>query len=170
MNSTMRISSSTNLATAIRLDVLEMVSQANASHIGSCYSMVDILAVLYSRILNVDTADPNYAARDRFILSKGHAAAAVYACLANIGLISKDDLKSYGIDGSQYMTHVSHKIPGVEFSSGALGHGLPFVVGKALAAKKMDADWRVFVILSDERDEGLTGRRLCLLLTINWTI
>ena len=62
MNSTMRISSSTNLATAIRLDVLEMVSQANASHIGSCYSMVDILAVLYSRILNVDTADPNYAA------------------------------------------------------------------------------------------------------------
>jgi transketolase len=155
MNSIKILNSSTDLAKAIRLDVLEMVSQASASHIGSCYSMVDILAVLYSRVLNIDTGDATYSDRDRFILSKGHAAAAVYACLANIGLISRSDLMTYGVDGSQYMTHVSHKINGVEFSSGALGHGLPFAVGKAIAAKRMGLNWRVFVILSDgEMDEG----------------
>lgn len=147
--------SSTGLAKAIRLDVLDMVSSANASHIGSCYSMADILAVLYSKVLSLDHHNADYELRDRFILSKGHAAAAVYSCLANVGLIDKGDLLTYGVNGSQYMTHVSHKINGVEFSSGSLGHGLPFAVGKAIAAKKMGLTWRVFVILSDgEMDEG----------------
>jgi transketolase len=99
--------------------------------------------------------NPRLPERDRFILSKGHAAAAVYATLASVGLISKSDLLSYGSDLSPYMTHVSHKIAGVEFSSGSLGHGLPFGVGKALAAKKLKQDWRTFVLLSDgELDEG----------------
>ena len=104
---------------------------------------------------------PNHPDRDRFILSKGHAAAAIYATLANIGVISHVDLETYGIDGSAFMTHISHKIAGVEFSSGSLGHGLPFGVGKALAAKRRGRAWRVFVLLSDgEMDEGTNWEAL----------
>lgn len=143
------------LARNIRKDVLKMVHKAKASHIGSCYSIVDIVAVLYGSIMKIDpknATDPN---RDRIILSKGHAAAAIYGALANVGILDKDSLSDYGSDGSLLMTHISHKIDGVEFSSGALGHGLPFGVGKALASKKLKKDWRTFVILSDgEMDEG----------------
>jgi transketolase len=105
--------------------------------------------------MKVRPQEPTWSGRDRFILSKGHAAAAVYATLASIGVIPHEDLETYGVDGSPYMTHVSHKITGVEFSSGSLGHGLPFGVGKALAAKKCGHEWRTFVLLSDgEMDEG----------------
>ena len=143
------------LSRDIRLDILEMVHRARASHVGPCFSIVDALAVLYSRVMNVRPDDPNWINRDRFILSKGHAAAAVYATLGRIGVIPRDDLETYGTDGSLYMTHVSHKIKGVEFSSGSLGHGLPFGTGKALAAKRQGQAWRVFVMLSDgEMDEG----------------
>jgi transketolase len=143
------------LARAVRLDVLEMVHRARASHVGSCFSIIDALAVLYGRVMNVRSQDPAWADRDRFILSKGHAAAAVYATLARVGVLSRDDLATYGADGSLYMTHISHKIRGVEFSSGSLGHGLPFGVGKALAARRGRHPWRVFVMLSDgEMDEG----------------
>lgn len=141
-------------ANAIRLNVLNMTHRANASHIGSCLSIADLLAVLYFGEMKVDPADPSWNNRDRFILSKGHAAAAVYACLAMRGFIPTSDLDTYGADGSQYMTHISHKIPGVEFSSGSLGHGLPFAVGKALALKS-NLTVRVFALLSDgELDEG----------------
>lgn len=143
------------LASDIRADVLRMVHRARASHVGSCYSIVDILAVLYGRVLSFKRDDPGWPVRDRFILSKGHAAAAVYATLANVGILLRGELETYGADGSMFMTHVSHKISGVEFSSGSLGHGLPFGVGKALAAKRMQQSWRVFVQLSDgEMDEG----------------
>lgn len=143
------------LSAAIRRDVLHMVFRARASHVGSCFSVADILAVLYGQVMRFDPADARAAGRDRFILSKGHAAAALYATLANVGLIPRSDLETYGADLSPYMTHASHKINGVEFSSGSLGHGLSFGVGKALAAKKAGADWRVFVLLSDgEMDEG----------------
>jgi transketolase len=132
-----------------------MVSRAKASHVGSCFSVADILAVLYGQVMRVDVGDARAAGRDRFILSKGHAAAALYATLARVGLIDPADLLGYGSDMSPYMTHASHKINGVEFSSGSLGHGLPFGVGKALAAKRLGAPWRVFVLLSDgEMDEG----------------
>lgn len=132
-----------------------MVHRARASHVGACFSIVDALAVLYGRVMNVEPGNPAWQHRDRFILSKGHAAAAVYATLAQTGVISRDDLQTYGEDGSLYMTHVSHKIRGVEFSSGSLGHGLPFGAGKALAAKRRGQSWRVFVMLSDgEMDEG----------------
>lgn len=145
----------TQLARDIRLEILEMVHRARASHVGSCFSIVDALAVLYGRVMKVCPQDPHWEGRDRFILSKGHAAAAVYATLAHIGMLSRDGLQTYGAEGSLYMTHVSHKIPGVEFSSGSLGHGLPFGVGKALAAKRQGKAWRVFVMLSDgEMDEG----------------
>ncbi len=143
------------LARDVRLDILEMVHRARASHVGSCFSIVDALAVLYGRVMNFRPNDPEWEGRDRFILSKGHAAAAVYATLARIGVLSRDELQTYGADGSLYMTHVSHKIRGVEFSSGSLGHGLPFGAGKALAARRQGRAWRVFVTLSDgEMDEG----------------
>jgi transketolase len=117
--------------------------------------MADILAVLYSGVLQVYPSEPSHPSRDRFILSKGHCCAGVYAALALRGFFTIEELDSYGRDGSRLMTHVSHKVPGVEFSTGSLGHGLPFAVGKALAAKKLNADWRTYVLLSDgEMDEG----------------
>jgi transketolase len=147
--------SSVRIACDIRLDILEMVHRAKASHVGSCFSIVDALAVLYSRVMILRPQDPKWEDRDRFILSKGHAAAAVYATLASVGVLQREDLQTYGADGSLYMTHVSHKIRGVEFSSGSLGHGLPFGTGKALAALRQGRPWRVFVMLSDgEMDEG----------------
>ena len=143
------------LARAARADVLRMVHRARASHVGSCYSIADILAVLYGRVLRRRAGEPRWPGRDRFILSKGHAAAIVYATLANVGILPRSELDTYGADGSLYMTHVSHKITGVEFSSGSLGHGLPFGVGKALAGQRQQQPWRVFVQLSDgEMDEG----------------
>lgn len=145
----------TSLARNIRCSVLRMVHHARASHVGSALSIADILAVLYGKVMQIDPDDPQKTTRDRFILSKGHACAAVYAVLAEQGFIPKDLLGTYGNDFSPLMNHVSHKVPGVEFSSGALGHGLPFGVGKALAAKAGASPWRVFVLLSDgEMDEG----------------
>jgi transketolase len=144
-----------SLARSIRIDVLEMVHRARASHVGSCFSIADLLAVLYGTVMTYDIGNVRSEARDRLILSKGHAAAAVYAALANLGVIQNESLLEYGMNGSKYMTHVSHKVPGVEFSTGSLGHGLPFGVGKALAAKRRNSSWRVFVVLSDgEMDEG----------------
>ena len=128
--------SSKCLAASIRVEAVRMVATAKASHIGGALSMADLLAVLYSGILNVRPEDPGWGDRDRFILSKGHSA-------------------TYGQDGSKLMSHISHKVSGVEFSTGSLGHGLPFGCGKALAAKRAGARWRTFVMLSDgELDEG----------------
>jgi transketolase len=142
-------------AVIIRRHALAMVSEARASHIGSALSIADIVAVLYSKILLIDSLRPVLPTRDRFILSKGHACVAVYAALAGNGFFPISELETYGQDHSNLMNHISHKVPGVEFSSGALGHGLPFGVGKALAAKRQKADWRTFVLLSDgEMDEG----------------
>ena len=125
-----------NLAKLVRQDCLKMVTKAKASHIGSALSIVDILAVLYSKILKFDSTNPDLPDRDRFILSKGHACCAVYATLANCNFFDKDLLLSFAEDNSDFMSHISHKVPGVEFSTGSLGHGLPFGVGKAIAAKR----------------------------------
>ena len=144
-----------NLAKNIRLQVLRMVHRAKASHVGSCFSIADIVAVLYGSVLNVKPTEPAWIERDRFILSKGHSAAAVYAALALRGFIPEKELEKYGESGSLLMTHISHKINGVEFSTGSLGHGLPFATGKAMAAKKDKKLWRTFALLSDgELDEG----------------
>ena len=147
--------SSVQLALDIRRHALEMVHAVNASHIGGVLSMADLLAVLYSDVLRVRSDDPHWQERDRFILSKGHCCAGVYAVLALRGFMPLEELKTYGQDGSRLMTHISHKVPGVEFSTGSLGHGLPFGCGKALAAKRTGATWRTFVMVSDgELDEG----------------
>ena len=146
---------SVGLAKKIRITVLQMVHVANSSHVGSCFSMADILAVLYERILSYDSSNPQWEDRDRFILSKGHAAASIYAVLAAKNFFSEKLLDSYGVNGSNLMTHISHKIPGVEFSTGSLGHGLPFAVGKAMIAKKTNKKWKTYVVLGDgEMDEG----------------
>lgn len=147
--------SSIELAKFIRKKSLEMVHRANASHIGSALSIADILAVLYSDVLNIDSGDAKSDNRDRFILSKGHATVALYAALAAKGFISEDELKTYGDAGSRLMNHVSHKVPGVEFSTGSLGHGLPFGVGKAFHAKNLKKAWKTYVLMSDgELAEG----------------
>lgn len=146
---------SEDLARAIRRSALEMVASAKASHIGSALSISDIVAVLYGRVMRFEPSDPRAPERDRFILSKGHACVAVYAALAETGFFPTERLVNYGKDHSDMMTHISHKVPGVEFSTGALGHGLPFGVGKALAARRRGESWRTFVLLSDgEMDEG----------------
>ena len=149
------LTDSIDFARQIRCLSLKMVANARASHIASSLSIADILAVLYSHVLNVDCHNPDSIDRDRFILSKGHACVAVYAALAISGFFPASELETYGLDYSIFMSHISHKVPGVEFSTGSLGHGLPFGVGKAIAGKKQGNKWKVFVLLGDgEMDEG----------------
>jgi transketolase len=143
------------VARRMRVNAIEMVHRAKASHIGSALSICDILAVLYCQVMKIDPKHPLASQRDRFILSKGHACVAVYAALAQTGFFPLEDLLQYGQDHSVLMNHISHKVAGVEFSTGSLGHGLPFGVGKALAAKRRAMSWRTFVLLSDgELGEG----------------
>ncbi|MEO7086930.1 MAG: transketolase [Gemmatimonadaceae bacterium] len=144
------------LAGQIRRHALRMTSIGGSSHIGSVFSMADIIAVLYGAVLSVDPNRPDWPDRDRFVLSKGHAGAGVYAALALRGFFPESKLATHYQDGSHLSGHVSHKgIPGVEFSTGSLGHGLPVAGGMALAAKLDDAKHRVFCVLSDgECDEG----------------
>jgi transketolase len=145
-----------DLATAIRRHAIKMTSSGKSSHIGSILSIADILAVLYGHILKFDPENPKWDKRDRFILSKGHAGAGVYAVLAEVGFFSIKKLKTHYQDGSDLSGHVSHKgIPGVEFSTGSLGHGLSVGVGMAKAAKLESHDHKTIVLLSDgECDEG----------------
>lgn len=132
-----------------------MVYKAKASHIASALSIIDILAVLYEDELDVFPLEPNNPTRDRFILSKGHACVAVYAILAECGFFKRKMLSGYGENGSILMNHISHKVPGVEFSTGSLGHGLSFGIGKAKVAKKLNQKWGTYVLLGDgELQEG----------------
>jgi transketolase len=145
------------LAVKIRQDVLEMVSRAKSSHIGSNYSMVELLTALYSYELRVDPKQPHSPDRDRFILSKGHACAALYAVLAERGFFPLEWLETFYLNGTILAGHATHKVPGVELSTGSLGHGLSVAVGMALAAKRDKKNYRVFTLLSDgECDEGST--------------
>lgn len=149
------MSDSMKLARFVRVRSLEMVARARASHIGSALSIADILSVLYTDILRIDPDAPGSVERDRFILSKGHACVALYAALAKKGFFPESILDTYGEDGSMLMQHASHYVPGVEFSTGSLGHGLPFGIGKSLAAKRTGRAWKVYVLMSDgEMDEG----------------
>ena len=151
----MRSTDSKDLAKRIRGHALRMVHAAKASHIGSCLSAADILAVLYAKVLRIDPARPDWPDRDRFIFSKGHAAAALYAVLAEQGFFPLEWLESYCRDGSPLLGHVTASVPGVDVSTGSLGHGLPVACGMALAAKRKQRPQRVFCLMSDgECDEG----------------
>ena len=140
----------------IRGHALRMVQRTNSSHIGSGLSMADIVSVLYAKVMQLRPQEPDWAGRDRFLLSKGHAAAMLYAALHESGFFPQDWLERYCEFGSPLAGHVTHcKVPGVEASSGSLGHGLGLACGMALAGKVDKASWRVFVVLSDgECDEG----------------
>ena len=144
------------LAWLIRRHGLEMTHISRGSHIGAIFSVAEIMAVLYARILHVDPADPKMPDRDRLILGKGHAGASVYAALAERGFFPVEELGTHYANGSRLSGHVSHKgIPGVEFSTGSLGHGLAVAAGMALAAKMDKKPYHVFAVLGDgECDEG----------------
>ena len=144
------------LAWLSRRHGLEMTHLSRGSHIGAIFSLAEIMATLYTGVLNVNPADPAMPDRDRLILSKGHAGAAVYAALAERGFFPVEELKTHYANGSRLSGHVSHKgVPGVELSTGSLGHGLPAAAGMALGAKKDHAPWRVYCVLGDgECDEG----------------
>jgi transketolase len=148
-------SSAPKFAQRIRQEALKMVAAAKASHIGGALSMADLLAVLYGGVLRVRPDEPAWAERDRFLLSKGHACVSLYATLALRGFFPVGELDSYGQDGTRLMAHASHHVPGVELSTGSLGHALPVGCGQALVARRQKKSWRVFVLLSDgELDEG----------------
>src|SRR5713226_4998664 len=149
---------SASLARKIRVQAARMIHRAKSSHLGSAYSMADLLAVLYGRILRIDPKRPEAAERDRFVLSKGHACAALYAVLAERGFFPKEWLEDFDQDGSRLAGHATHVgVPGVEVSTGSLGHGLPIACGMALAGKNDVCGYRVFAMLSDgECDEGST--------------
>jgi transketolase len=144
------------LATKIRRHVLQMVHRSQASHVGSALSIAEIVAVLYGGVLRVDGAHPDWPERDRFILSKGHGCAAVYAALAERGFFSTELLTTFYQDGAPLAGHITHAgVPGVELSTGSLGHGLAVACGMALAGKRDGETYRVFTLLSDgECDEG----------------
>lgn len=150
------IPATVELARRIREDCLAMTSRSGAGHIASALSAVDILAVLYGSVMNVDPSAPKDPTRDRFVLSKGHAGSAVYAALAELGFFDRDDLlKNYYENGSSYSGHISHDVPGVELTTGSLGQGLGVATGMALAGRLTASSWQVFCLLGDgELDEG----------------
>lgn len=147
---------SEELAWLIRRNGIEMTHVSHGSHIASILSVADIVAVLYNDIMHIFPADPKNDKRDRFILSKGHAGAAVYTALAEKGFFDTKELLTHYSDGSRLSGHVSHKnVPGVELSTGSLGHGIGVGAGMAMAAKKDKKQHKVFVVMGDgECDEG----------------
>lgn len=144
------------LANKIRRHAVRMTSLGGSSHIASILSMTDIIAVLYGDVLKVDPKNPKWSKRDRFILSKGHAGGGIYAALAERGFFPIKELDTHCQNGSSLSGHVSHKgVPGVELSTGSLGHGLSVATGMAYSAKLDGHSHRVFTVLSDgECDEG----------------
>jgi transketolase len=143
------------LGHAIRRSVLGQSKRAGVGHIGSCLSVADILAALYGGVL--DVPEPDSPDRDRFILSKGHAALALYAALHLRGWLSAAELDTFCGDASRLGVHPDHAVPGVDFSTGSLGQGLSFGAGAALGARMLGSRRRVFVLVSDaECNEGST--------------
>jgi transketolase len=144
--------STIEIAKQIRIRILQISNRAKSSHVGSCLSIVDILVVLYKNFINK---------KNIFVLSKGHACLAYYCVLQKFGHFSNKTLNSYGKNNTILLSHVSHKVPGVEFSTGSLGHGLPYAIGRALAEKINITNNKIFVLISDgELNEGTTWESL----------
>lgn len=136
----------------VRRLVLEQSKRADVGHVGSALSVADIVATLYDGVLRGEPGDPD---RDRFVMSKGHAALALYAALRLAGRLRDDELDTYVADGSRLAGHPQHALPAVDFSTGSLGQGLPVAAGAALAARRQGSGRRVYALLSDaECDEG----------------
>ena len=143
-------------ATFCRKETIRLIAIAKSGHYGSVFSAAEILALLYYHVLRYDPARPDWPDRDRFILSKGHAAVGLYPLLADVGFFDPALLDSYTRLGSPFGDHPDMRlIPGIDFSSGSLGHGLSVGVGMALAARVTGRSYRVYVLLGDgELDEG----------------
>ena len=143
-------------AAELRGKVIEMSHAAQAAHLASALSCCDVLAAAYWHVLNVDAKAPKDPLRDRFILSKGHAAAALYAVLASKGYFPAAELETYCKDGGRLAEHPpANLLPGVEAATGSLGHGLPIGCGMALSGRIKGDKFRVFALLSDgENNEG----------------
>ena len=143
------------IATDVRVSVLGMIATAKLGHVGGDLSVTDILTTLFFGVLRVDPRNPSWADRDRFILSKGHCAAALYSVLAKAGFIPEGMLSQFMAPLSLLNGHPHRKIPGVEANTGPLGHGLPIAVGCAIAARLSRSSRRVYVVLGDgELQEG----------------
>ena len=139
-----------------RMETIRLIAIAKSGHYGSVFSAAEIFALLYYHVLHYDPQNPGWPDRDRFILSKGHAAVGLYPLLADVGFFDPALLNTYTRLGSPFGDHPDmRKIPGIDFSSGSLGHGLSVGVGMALAARVTGRDYRVYVLLGDgEMDEG----------------
>ncbi len=147
--------SSVDFAKNIRKTILKMVFEAKASHVGGALSMADILAVLYDGVMNVDAKNPKWQDRDIFLLSKGHACTGLYSALALKNFFPFEELNNYSKNGSRLLSHTNYKVPGVELSTGSLGHALSVGCGLALSFKKKHNQRRIYCLLSDgELDEG----------------
>lgn len=143
------------ISAELRIDLLKYIKMANAGHTGGDLSCIDILNVLYNDVLNLSTENLNDPGRDRYIQSKGHAVEALYVVLAEKGFFPKEDLETIGRYGSNYVGHPTRKVKGIEFNTGALGHGLSISAGIALAGKLDKSDYRVYTLLGDgELAEG----------------
>lgn len=135
--------------------IIQLAHDNKASHVGGALSIVDVLAVLYSSVLRINASDANYKNRDRVFYSKGHACTALYSILCKAGFFSESELNTFTKNGSYFTSHVNHHIPGVELSTGSLGHALSVACGVALAGLRKQTDWNVYCILSDgELNEG----------------
>ncbi len=145
-----KISKLSQKANWARKQILEMITSAGKGHIGGAFSCTDILVTLYyGDILRFDSSNPKWDKRDRFILSKGHSAAALYAILSDLGYFSSSELKNYQKENSILGGHPDRKIPGIEADTGSLGHGLGIGAGLALSAKMDKKDFMTFVLLGD---------------------
>lgn len=143
--------------TSLRRKALDMAYKAGGAHLGATFSCTEIISVLYKNILKYKKGDPQYSERDRLILSKGHGCIAVYYYLAKLGYFPRKELDLYCTSKGILPGHTTLTVPGVEASTGSLGHGLPMAVGMALASKLDKKRWRAFVVLSDgDMQEGST--------------
>lgn len=139
----------------LRREILETLETAGSGHPGGSLSAVEIMLSLYGHALKHDPKNPKWEERDRLIISKGHVTPVVYVTLANFGFIPKEELKTFRKFGSRLQGHVVSKVPGIEFNSGSLGHGLSFANGIALGARMRKRDFRTFCLMGDgEIQEG----------------
>src|SRR5438132_5407665 len=140
---------------ALRRRIVDVIARSRRGHVGSAFSILEIVRVLFDSILRYDPKNPRWADRDRFVLSKGHGCLALYALLAEKGFFSQDELDKFCEFGALLGGHPQYGIPGVEASTGSLGHGLPIAVGMALAARMDRRSHRVIALLGDgECEEG----------------
>jgi transketolase len=156
MSETDKIKYLESMGQKLRIDALEIIYGANSWHLGSCFSVAELMSVLYFHELNIDPQNPGWADRDRFIMSKGHASAIWYSALAERGFFPKEELATYRRIGSKLQGHPDmKKVKGLDMTTGSLGNGLGLGAGMAIAAKMDRRNYRVYVLLGDgEIDEG----------------